>query len=380
MNKLLVRMRGYDRYALNYFRKREVDVLNISYETDGCVYTIWEDDLEKLDNGLIEVVSYRGIKFLWQKIKRNRHFLIAVILSMAIMCQTSRIVVDVEVIHSNKDIRVLIEDELYERGVKPLTLKKSFEELQEIKEEIKKEYPENIEWLEIVDDGMKYTVRVEERIITRPKEQHEYCNIISTKDAIILSVVPKMGQSIVLPNDFVKKDDILISGGITLNDEIKSHVCADGVVYGNTWYRVAITVPLEHTTKNYTKKKKFNLGVEFGSTYNRIFKVHMDEYDVEKKKILGIGKFALYKEKILEYEGVKEKYSEEEAIETAIEEGKEKLLVKLGSQSEILNEKVLQSSSYDSIMNVEIFYSVKEVISTQVEAKIEEQKKEENSE
>ena len=45
-------------------------------------------------------------------------------------------------------------------------------------------------------------------------------------------------------------------------------------------------------------------------------------------------------------------------------------MIKLESQSEILSENVLQTDSYDSIISVEVFYSVKEIISNRVEAQV----------
>lgn len=380
MNKVSIKMPGYDRFAIKYLRRRDVDILNINYSKDGNIYTIFEHDLEKLDENSYEIVIFGGIKKWARVLYRNRHFLLASIQVIMIMLFLSNVIVSVEIIHSNKDVRMLIEDELYDHGVKPFIMKKSFKELQKIKETIKNEHPSDIEWLEIVDEGMRYTVRVEERIITDEKSEPEYCNVISTKDAVVLSSVPKKGQEVVVPNDFVKKDSVLISGKVTFNEETKSYVCASGVVYGNTWYRVAIAMPYGHVEKNYTKKRKNNIAFEWGSVYNRIFKIHFDEYDVTKKKMFSLGKFALYKEVVEEYVSEEKTYSEEEALNEAMKEAREKLLVKLDSESEILNEKVLQSSSYDSIMNVEMFYSVKEIISTQVEGVIEEQVPKEETE
>lgn len=376
MNKVLIKIPGYDKYAINYFRRRNIDILFITYESDGNIYTIYESDLDKLDSDIIEVVSYKGFKKILKNFKNNIHFFIALLCTIGIMYFISNIVVQVEIIHSNKDIRVLIEDELYDRGVKAFMFKKSFKELQKIKDDIRNQHPEELEWLEINDEGMKYVVRVEERIITRPEDEPPYCNVLSKKDAIILSAVAKKGQTVVLPNDFIKKDDILITGKIMLNEKTKSHVCADGVVYGNTWYRVSISVPLEHTHKNYTGKKKNNIGLEFGSLYNRIFKIHFDNYDISKKKLLSLGKFSLYKETVTEFTEEKEVFSEEEALEEALKQAREKLLVKLEPEAEIIDEKVLQSNTYDSIINVEIFYSVKEIISSRVISEIVEEKSE----
>lgn len=380
MNRVQIRLPGFDSYAIKYLRRKGIDIYNIDYNESSNIYTIPLSELENIDVASLEIVSYRGIKNLLLKIKIHKYFILSVFLSIILMFIISMFVVEVEVIHSDKDIRALLEEELYDRGVRPFTPKKTYSELQKIKEDIKSAYKNDIEWLEIIDDGMRYTVRVEERIITKEEQKPPFCHVVSTKDSIVLSSSPKKGQVVVAPNDFVRTGDILISGAIKFNDETKSYVCAEGEVYGNTWYRVNLSIPLVHTEKVYTSNKKSNIGFEIGSTYNRIFKIHFDNYDVSKKRLFGFGKFAIYKEKVTEYEELEKVYDKEEAVKEAIAAGKKNLEIKLSDKATILSEKVLQTNEYDSIMNVEIFYSVKEIIGNQIEAemeKIEENEKEE---
>ncbi len=350
--------------------KLQVNVYNIEYHKDFTVITIDEDDLEKIEKLNFEILSFRGLKFILKKLKNNIHFLISIALSILIMYLLSNVCFSVNVIHSKKEIRTLIEDELYDHGIKPFSFKKRFKEIGIIKETIKNEYPNDIEWLEIIDDGMKYTVRVEERIITKEKKSSDFCNVISTKDATILGITSSHGQTLLTPGSIVKKGDTLISGEIKFNEEAKARTCAEGVVYGNTWYKISVSIPLNYTKKEYTNKKKNNLAFELGTKYNRIFKVHFDEYDVDKVKIFGIGNFALYKESIKEYKSIKSKYSKEEALEEAKKRARENLLTNIGDKATILDEKVLQTDDYNSIISVEIFYSVKEIISKVVEAEL----------
>jgi len=350
--------------------KLQVNVYDIVYQSDCVLVTIDEDDLEKIENLNFEILSFRGLKLLLEKLKNNIHFLISILLSIFIMYLLSNVCFSVNVIHSKKDIRTLLEDELYDHGIRPFTFKKSFKEIGAIKERIKKEYPNDIEWLEIIDDGMKYTVRVEERIINKEKEHKDFCNVISTKDATILGVTSSAGQTLVNSGSIVKKGDLLISGEIKFNEETKTRTCAEGVVYGNTWYKISVSIPLNYTKKEYTGAKKNNLAVELGTKYNRIFKVHFDEYDVDKVKIFGIGNFAIYKENIKEYKSIDSKYTKEEALEVAKTRARENLLTNIGDKAIILDEKVLQTDDYNSIISVEIFYSVKEIISKVVEAEL----------
>lgn len=357
-------------YTIKYLYRKHINVYNIEYSKSGNIYTVDASALDKLNPEEIEVISYMGVKGFLFKIKRHRHFIISIILSIILMFLLSNIVIDIDVIHSDKEIRTLLEEELQSNGIHPFMIKKSFNKLQEIKEKIKDKHPDKIEWFEIESVGMKYIVRVEERIITEDKEEKSYCDVISNKDAIVLSSQVSSGQNKVTENDYVKKGSTLISGSVTFNEENKAYTCADGVVWGNTWYTVSVSVPLKHKTKIYTKNTQKNIGIEIGSKLYEIFKVHLDKYDTDKKKIFSFGNFAVYSETSKEYKTVEKEYTENEATDEALKLGREKLYLNLDKDASILSEKVLQTNQYDSIIEMDIFYSVKEIISEQVEREI----------
>lgn len=360
MNRVEILVFEDEHFALRRLYARGINVYNI----ENNVYTVDEKDLDKISLDY-EIINYSGIKKLKYKIKSNIHFLIALILSIALLFLASSMVVSINVIHSDKHIREIIKEELYDYGVHPFMLKKSFDELQEIKNHIKDDYPENIEWLEIIDEGMKYTVRVEERIITREEEKPTYCDIVSKSNAIVLTSKVSSGQSLTVQNDFVKPGDILISGAVKFNDNVKSYVCAEAEVYGNTWYTVSVSIPYNYEKKTYTGKEHKNISFEFGSNRTSIFKVHFDEYDTERKAIFSIGRLTIYREIDKEYTKNVEVYSEEEIREEALKKGRSEILNNLDDKAIILNEKVLQTETFDSIIEMDIFYSVKEIIGRQ---------------
>lgn len=370
--KVRVQILEDNKYIIKNFYRHHINIYNIEYNSNGNIYTIDEKDVEKLPYE-VKIISYKGIKGYILKLREYRHFILALFISICLIFIMGRVVVNIEVIHSDKQIRSLLEDALYDNGIHPFMFKKSFEELQKIKEKIKNENPKKIEWLEIIDEGMRYTVRVEERIITEKEESPNYCDIVSTKDAIILGVVSSEGQNQVYVNDFVRKGSTLISGAITFNESVKNYVCAKGTVYGNTWYTLNISMPFNHTTKKYTEKKSHNIAILTGSKLTEIFKVHFKKYDTIQKKLLSFGNFTLFYETHKEYTESEEKYTLESASKKALELGREKMYTNLDDRATIIDEKVLQTNSYDSIIELEIFYSVKEVISEQIEKKVPEE-------
>lgn len=370
MNKVKIKILEDNHYVLRRLSSKGINIYNVEINENGYIYTINYHDLDKIPFD-IEVLSFMGIKGLLFYAKIYKHFLIAILISIMMLYVLSNVIISVEVIHNDKTIREMILDELYDFKVHPFMFKKSYSELQDIKEKIKDKYPENIEWLEIIDDGMKYTVRVEERIITKEEEKPLYCDIESTKDAIVLTSQVTRGQNLVSYNDFVKNGSILVSGKVVFNNETKSYVCAEGIVYGNTWYTVNVTLNYEHNKKNYTGKISKNITLLWGSKEIPLLKVHFDNYDIEKKALLELGRFTLYKEINREYTISKTKYSYEEAVEQALIKAREKIKTNLPSSATIIDEKVLQTNNYDSIIEMDIFYSVKEIIGKQVEKNIE---------
>ena len=57
-------------------------------------------------------------------------------------------------------------------------------------------------------------------------------------------------------NDYVNKNEVIISGNITKKDEVKGRVKAEGTVYGETWYTVKVMLPRTYNNIIYTGKRK----------------------------------------------------------------------------------------------------------------------------
>lgn len=366
MNKVRIKILEDSHFVIRRLVSKNINIYDIKYGSDGITYTIDYDSLDSIPFDY-EIISFNGIKKLIYLVNSNKHFLICILISIFLIIFSSNIIVSIDVVHNDSKVRELILDELYENNVHPIMFKKTYSELQTIKKNIKEKYRDKIEWLEIIDNGMNYTIKVEKRIINKKEDKPLSCDIVSDKDAVIISSEVTSGEGLVEYNDYVKKGSVLISGTIKKGEEVKGTVCADGVVYGNTWYTINVSVPLKKQEKEYTGKKKGNISFEYGSTYTPLFKVHFDKYEFVNKKIFSIGRFTLYKSKALEYKEKEMLRSVEEAKKEAVNLGRKKIVDNLDKSASILYEKVLQSHEYNSIIDMEIFYSVKEIISRKVE-------------
>ena len=117
-------------------------------------------------------------------------------------------------------------------------------------------YKEKLEWIEIEESGTKYIIRVEERKINKDKQNLNKNHVVAKKNGIIISVDAKSGEIVKNKNDYVKKGDIIISGNITLNENIKNQTNADGTIYAETWYTTNVTFPYHYKKINLTNNKK----------------------------------------------------------------------------------------------------------------------------
>ena len=350
-----------------------IDIKNINYLKDGIEFEIKYEDYKRLIKYIksykFRIKSYIGFFNVINFIKNSKVFIINLMLSIILLFVFSNTIVSVKVLHSNKYIRDILYSSLDEYGIKRLSWKKSYNELTNIKNKILAKYKDDIEWLEIEKKGMNYIIRVEQRIIPKEKVEKEYCNVVATKDAVIKSISYNKGQSLVEVNDYVKKGDVLVSGEIKFNEEIKGYTCADAMILGESWYKTSITMPLVKTENKYTGKKRYNFMI--GDT--KIFKSRLNKYKTKKKKIISVFGIDFYLLKELEVNEFKEKLGYDKALKEALRLSRNKIKLKLEKKENIISQKVLKKSINNSTMYVEIFTTVNEVIS-----KVEESAKKDN--
>ena len=346
--------------------KINVSIKNIKYENEYIVFEILESDIKKVKKYLIsyklEIIEDTGIYKIKNILKKNVIYIIAVIFSVIIFLLLTNVIVKINIIHEKKEIRELLSEALKERGVEKLTFKKSYDEYERIISEIKEEYKDKIEWLEIDVEGMIINVRVEERIITEVEKNYNTCHIVANKSGIIKSILTKKGVSEVKINDYVKKGDILINGAIKLNEEIKNNVCASGDIYAEVWYIVNATLPLEYNKKTYTGKKLLNFMVKSNSQEYVILKSRIKEKEIKNKKIFEIFGLEFYIQKEYEVKIEKEKYTEEKALKKLTNTIHEKLDIKGVKLEDIIKEKVLKKSLNNGNLDIDMFLAVKEQI------------------
>lgn len=373
MNKVLwVKCKCDDYYKfINKIKYINIKILEIKYEQGYIYLKINSKYLEKLNKYLVSykfrVVKVTGIYDILNKIKRNYIFCICLLIGTILFFIMSNMVVKINIIHENSEIREIIADELDEYGIKVLSFKKSYKELDKIRQEILDKYPDKLDWMEFDVDGMIINVRIEERIITDTSKDDLVCNLVAAKSGIINDIKVEQGEALVNINDYVKEGDILVTGVINYNEETKRTTCASGEIYATTWYTVDVKIPFEYSEYEETGKKKYNIVWENDGNKKQILRERFDSYNSYLKNVLKIFDFNLYVETEMETKKITKIYTEEEALEVGINKAIENVKIKLGEKDEIIDKKVLKKVVNNSTMDIEVFVIVKELISTQEE-------------
>lgn len=347
---------------LNRFIKKCIDnninLYNISYKKNKMVVLIDVKDYLKIKRlnyySKIRVVKYDGMLNIKKIIKDNMFYISVVFLSFIWMNLLTNYIVDIEIIHSNSGIRRLLKEELDKNNVKGFSLAYSFEELDNITKKILADNKNNLEWVSIKKDGMKYIVRAEERIIKSEEVSDKPRDIVASKDAYITKVISNKGNVLVRQGEYVKKGTVLISGKITLYEDVKGVTSASGSVYGNVWYESAVEIPKEISSERLTGKKRYNLNVGNKILLRNKYQ-NFRQKNIKEIKIFGL-KIKFYREE--EVEIIKTKTDDEYALRRL----KEEFDKKLNGKGVIIYQKVLKKEENNSTIKYRVFIITNELI------------------
>lgn len=341
---------------IEYIKYNEINIIinKKDYEKIIELKTIYE----------INIIELYGIDKIKNIIKTYKYIIISIIISFIFILFLSKIIFKVEIIHNDKEIRNILTEELSNYNIKPLGFIKNYKYITKVKKNILEKYKDKIEWLEIEKKGTKYLVRVEERKIKEKNKVEKPRNIIAKKDAIIMNINAKNGEIKKNKLDYVRKGDIIVSGSITLNEEIKNNIVADAKIFGEVWYKATVEYPLNYKEEKILSKEK---NIYFFKINNFEFKLNnIKDYNVISKEetILkhNFLPISLIKKTSKKVEYINELLTKDEAIEKALKYAEEKMKSKLNEKEYIIDTKKLKVEENNSKIILEVFFSVYEDI------------------
>ena len=347
--------------------------INFKVVKRGKDYIIIEVLEEDYDNLLkinttykIEIIKRKGLLNIIHFIKTRKLFVMTVLCGFALFNLLTNLVFSIRVVDTDSELREIILTDLEEFGLKKYNFKISYKEKEKIEEKILEKEKDILEWIEIEEVGVSYEVKLIRRVKDDIKKETEPRDIVAKKTGLVTRIEAESGEVVTKKNAYVKKGDTLISGLIRNNGNIVSKVRAEGRVYAEIWYKVSLSLPLTYHEETKTGKNKTVLEISFLS--DDIALTDFDKYKHSKD-----SKTVLYKHPLLPISINLTKKEEIKTVDIDFSENYdknirplaiEKLKNKLGSDINILSEKVLKKEANTDRIDIEIFFKVEEDITS----------------
>ncbi|MCI9177647.1 MAG: sporulation protein YqfD [Clostridia bacterium] len=318
----------------------------------------------------VKIQEKKGVPHLLHRYqKRKLFFLLALIIFLSILL-LSNFIWNIEITGNEniptQEIQKLLEENNFKIGKCKIGIK-----TKEVTEQVRLER-NDIAWIGIEIKGTNAIVKIVEANL-KPEiiPEDEYCNIIATKDAMIVKISAQNGTSVVKEGDIVTKGSILIGGWLEGKYTGTRYVHANGEVQAKVWYSEKAQVPLNQIKKAKTGAKENKYSVKINNFEINLSKrlSKFQKYDTidTSKKLKLFSDFYLpieiHQRTFEEYEEQEILYTAEEAKNIAIQEAKQKLDEKIQEKQSVINEKFYTKQTAQGV-EVEVIYEVLETIST----------------
>ena len=370
INKVKIKITGKNpNYFLNELIKRNVNIYNLSKDYKNLIIIIDYKDYIKIKEikttYKIKIIKRYGISRIKELIKRYLYYIIFFSIGIIINIILSNMIFEIEIIHPKTEMIKLVENDLKKLGLKKYNFKVSNKRLKRIKEKILKKEKDKIEWIEIESHGTKYIVKLEERKLNKKEEICNPRNIISKKNAMILEIKSSSGEIVKKINDYVSPNEVIISGFIHNKETVVNKKCAEGIVYGEVWYKVKLSIPKIYIIEESTNKKTYGLNINI---LNKNLDINA-KYKTFKTKIISsinssIIPMNISFNKYLETKLISKIYTIDNVDAIALNLSEKEINENLRKDEEILSKKVLKKNIKNSKIEIEVFLKVKEDITS----------------
>jgi similar to stage IV sporulation protein len=372
--RVKVQGRGVERF-INACLRNGIFVWNVKkHSEDVATFFIFLKDVPNVrivvrkSGYKLYFIGKNGLPFLLKKTLTNSGFFVGMCLFFIIVFLLSNMVWNIQIKGAKPETEYRILKELKQMGVE----KGAFQFLVDDPETIQRKLTDRIEtitWVGVELRGTTFYFQVVEKKQPKEPEKIGIRHLVAKKKAVITDMFVEEGQPLVSVHDHVTKGQILVSGIIGKEGQTKL-VPARGKIFGETWYKSTVVLPLQTTfhvltgkyvEKHYIKMKHFSIPV-WGFK-----KPPFSHYKIDdQKKTFRFWRWELpiFYERVIyrETEEVKRSYSWEEALQKAKEIARKELKAKLEEDASIKEEKVLHATKENGKVRVEVHYQVIENI------------------
>ena len=128
--RLSIKGNNIERF-IKRLKTNNIDILNIKYiDSNNIIIDIYYKNYEKLLKIKtvyeVDVINYKGLKNIKEKIFNNKYIIISILICMIFLYILSNIVFNIEVITNDTNMKQTLLEELDENGLKKYNFKKSY--------------------------------------------------------------------------------------------------------------------------------------------------------------------------------------------------------------------------------------------------------------
>ena len=366
-SKVLINIKGknIDKF-IKRINSKKIEILELKYiSSEDINILIKKEDLKKLEKIKtvyeIKIIDFKGLEKAKNIVLNSKYIIIFVLFFLIILYILSNIIFDINIITTDSKMKEILLEDLNNEGIKKYKFKKNYIEIEKIKKKILSKHKSDIEWIEIECIGTKYIVKYEPRIKNKKSKEIKKQNIISKYDALIKNMNITKGEIIKDVGTYVKKGDIIVSGEVKLNEELKEIIGARGNVYGEVWYNVKVKYPYKYYEERETGRKSKVLVIKFLNKKIELFNVKKyNKKIIEEKIILNnyLLPINISFENQKEIKVINKKYNENELIDESLKYSIKKIEKILKKDEYIYKYKVLNKSKNKNSLTLNIFFSV----------------------
>jgi similar to stage IV sporulation protein len=320
---------------INLCCNRRINIWDLRKKEEAFQFHILASDYKKLKpiarktKILPRIIRKSGMPFFLHRYRKRKVFFGGVILCLIFIYILSLYIWDISFLGTGKHTPEALTKFLTENHIYTGILKSKVN-CQEIEETMRLTYTD-IGWVSAEIKGTRLIIKIKEtNMPISASKAIKPSHMVATKDAIIKSLITRSGTPMVSEGDVVKKGDILVSGIVNIMGDFeeilgKEVVIADADIRCKTYYDYRKSFSMNYTKKNYSGREKkgyyLNAFQKKLFLYNPRNSYPMYDIIVNEKKLHITDSFYLPFSfggiVVREYDEVKLKYHEEEAIRIA---------------------------------------------------------------
>ncbi|MCB2288782.1 sporulation protein YqfD [Clostridium sp. CS001] len=241
---------------------KKINITTVVLEVNLSDYGEINKLAKKVDTK-IKIIGRQGLSFFLMKVKSRFALLLGVVLFGSFIYYLSSFVWNIEINTEHYISPYELRRQIKDFGIKPGLRKKDID-VYYIESNIARNNDE-IMWVKARIEGVKLKIDIIERqsppiIISNQTP----CNLVASKDGIIVRVFTSEGTAIVENGDMIQKGDLLVKGEQGKEGSVYP-VHANGEVIAKTFYEEIKEVPLYNISRSKTGNNMTNLYIKFAN-------------------------------------------------------------------------------------------------------------------